>query len=353
MRNRFRFTRLIPCLATFVGWSFFVAATLAGAQPFVIVSSDFSDSVPMYDLSGNFIRNFVGPGGGGLDSPQGITVGPDGNVYVSSAVNDKVLKYDGLTGAFMGAFVDGGLLDRPWYLTFGPDGNLYVSSSANNRVLCYDGTTGAFLRVAAQDFFLGAPDGISFAADGTMLVSKFPAGDSRVMRFNPQTGAFIANVVDEPGLVGALEHRLSPDGTRLFVSSFGTNQVREYDVATGAFIRNFIGGPPLAGPVGQLVLPDGTLLVSSWNNDSIFRYDADTGALLGTFAQGGPLDNPNNMAILNVPEPAGALPVLLCLACGAGHRPRSARMRRTPSSRGRCEGQTYEQMPHSMHAPTP
>ena len=48
-----------------------------------------------------------------------------------------------------------------------------------------------------------SPDGISFAADGTMLVSKFPAGDSRVMRFNPQTGAFIENVVDEPGLVGA------------------------------------------------------------------------------------------------------------------------------------------------------
>ena len=296
---------LALCLATFVGWSFFVAAAIVRAQPFVIVSSDFSDSVPMYDTGGNFVRNFVESGGGGLDSPQGITVGPDGNVYVSSAVNDKVLKYNGQTGAFMGAFVDGGQLDRPWYLTFGPDGNLYVSSSATNRVLCYDGSTGAFLRVAAQDFFLGAPDGISFAADGTMLVSKFPAADSRVMRFNPQTGAFIENVVDEPGLVGALEHRLSDDGTRIFVSSFGSNQVREYDVASGAFIRNFISGAPMNGPVGQLEMPDGTLLVSSWNNSLIFRYDAATGALLGTFNQGGPLNHPNNMALLNIPEPGG------------------------------------------------
>jgi outer membrane protein assembly factor BamB len=215
----------------------------------------------------------------------------------------------------MGAFVDGGQLDRPWYLTFGPDGNLYVSSSATNQVLCYDGTSGAFIRVAAQDFFLGAPDGISFAADGTMLVSKFPALDSRVMRFNPQTGAFIENVVDEPGLSGALEHRLSADGSRIFVSSFNSNQVREYDVATGAFIRNFIAGAPLAGPVGQLVMPDGSLLVSSWNNDSIFRYDAVTGALLGTFAQGGALNNPNNMAILNIPEPAGMIVWVLAIAC--------------------------------------
>jgi len=323
VRVRSLFTPFAICLATFVGWNFVVAAALVRAQPYVVVSSDFSDSVPMYDTSGNFVRNFVESGGGGLDSPQGITVGPDGNVYVSSAVNDKVLKYDGRTGAFLGAFVDGGRLDRPWYLTFGPDGNLYVSSSATNQVLCYDGTSGAFVRVAAQDFFLGAPDGISFAADGTMLVSKFPALDSRVMRFNPQTGAFIENVVDEPGLSGALEHRLSPDGTRIFVSSFGSNQVREYDVATGAFVRNFINGAPMNGPVGQLVAPDGTLLVSSWNNSSIFRYDAQTGALLGTFTQGGPLNHPNNMAILNVPEPAGLAVVLsLSFACA------SARWRR-------------------------
>ena len=147
-----------------------------------------------------------------------------------------------------------------------------------------------------------------------MLVSRFPGADSRVMRFNPQTGAFLGNVVDEPGLVGALEHRLSEDGTRIFVSSFGTNQVREYDVASGAFIRNLLGGAPLNGPVGQLVLPDGSLLVSSWNNNSIFRYDRETGALIGPFTQGGGgLNHPNNMALL-IPEP-GMCGCVLALAC--------------------------------------
>ena len=305
MRNRYTTSAL--CLATFVGWSFVAAVALAGAQPFVIVSSDASDSVPMYDLAGKFVRNFVEPGGGGLDSPQGITVGPDGNVYVSSAINDRVLKYDGRTGAFLGAFVDGGMLDRPWYLAFGPDGDLYVSSSATNQVLCYDGTSGAFLRVAAQGGGLGAPDGISFEASGNMLISRFVPADSRVMRFNPQTGAFLGNVVDDPGLMGALEHRLSDDGARIFVSSFGTHEIREYDVASGAFIRNFIAGAPLSGPVGQLEMPDGSLLVSSWNNDSILRYDAATGAPLGTFTQGGPLSRPNNISILNIPEPASAV----------------------------------------------
>jgi sugar lactone lactonase YvrE len=299
----------LVCLATFVGWS----VDVARAQPYVIVSSDVTDSVPMYDLSGNFVRNLVEPGGGGLDSPQGIAVGPDGNVYVSSAVNDRVLRY-APDGTPLGAIIDPGRLDRPWYLTFGPDGNLYVSSSATNRVLCYHGTTGAFLRMAAFGGGLAAPDGLSFDADGNMLVSQFVNTDSRVKKYNPQTGAFIEDVVDDSGLVGALEHRLSPDGTELFVSSFGTNSIRKYSVETGAFLGDFATGP-LRGPVGQLVMPDGTLLVSSWNNSQIYRLDLQSGALIGTFASGGAgtvLDHPNNMAIL-VPEP-GTVAIVACAA---------------------------------------
>jgi hypothetical protein len=40
-----------------------------------------------------------------------------------------VLKYDGTTGAFLGAFVGPGSdLSLPRGLTFGPDGNLYVAN---------------------------------------------------------------------------------------------------------------------------------------------------------------------------------------------------------------------------------
>src|SRR5690348_12199810 len=96
---------LLACSAAFVpsGWA-----------QYVIVSSDFNDSVQKYDLAGHHLGAFVPSGGGGLDSPQGITVGPDDNVYVSSANTDQVLKYNGATGAFLGAIAGGGL-DQPWY----------------------------------------------------------------------------------------------------------------------------------------------------------------------------------------------------------------------------------------------
>ena len=55
------------------------------------------------------------PGSGGLVRAQGLTFGPDGNLYVSSSVNDQVLRYDGSTGAFLDAFVSQGSggLDGP------------------------------------------------------------------------------------------------------------------------------------------------------------------------------------------------------------------------------------------------
>ena len=52
------------------------------------------------------------------------------DLLVLSNDTDEVLRYDGSTGAFLGAFVSAGSggLDEPSGLAFGPDGNLYVGS---------------------------------------------------------------------------------------------------------------------------------------------------------------------------------------------------------------------------------
>src|SRR4051812_22066359 len=111
-----------------------LSTALRADGPFVIVSSDFNNSVIEYTTTGTFVKTLVPAGGGGLGSPQGITVGPDGNIYVSSATSDQVLRY-APDGTPMGQFQTGGGLDQPWYLTFGPDKNLYVSSSLTSQVL--------------------------------------------------------------------------------------------------------------------------------------------------------------------------------------------------------------------------
>jgi hypothetical protein len=87
--------------------------------------------------------------GGLLDNYGKPTFGPDGNLYIGSYGTNNVLRYDGSTGAFLGAFVPAGSggLSLPEGLAFGPDGNLYVVSQGTDNILRYDGSSGAFLGV--------------------------------------------------------------------------------------------------------------------------------------------------------------------------------------------------------------
>ncbi|MGB5279554.1 MAG: DUF4347 domain-containing protein [Gammaproteobacteria bacterium] len=77
--------------------------------------------------------------GSGLNKPEQIVFDAAGNLYIANGSDDEVAKWDGtvLTSYFTHpdlSFATG--------LAFGPDGQLYVSSLDNEKVLRYDGITG-------------------------------------------------------------------------------------------------------------------------------------------------------------------------------------------------------------------
>jgi sugar lactone lactonase YvrE len=147
-----------------------------------VSNGDFSGKVLRYNPAtgaplpglGQVMANFITPVPGQL--ANGFAFGPDGNLYVSFDNQFRIAKYNGTTGALINAnfvppgsggigFIDG--------IAFGPDGNLYATSrltgAMSNRVMKYDGQTGAFLGV-----FIGPGNGLSEPAGLAFVPAAVP-----------------------------------------------------------------------------------------------------------------------------------------------------------------------------------
>ena len=164
-----------------------------------------NSDIRRYDgRTGAFLGAFVKASSGGLVEPGDFTFGPDGNLYVINGGSalapppNEVLRFNGKTGAPMSAFVKAGSgLSEPHNLTFGPDGSLYVGGPTG--VLQFSGTTGAFIRLfAPHDAHLGNVGGLAFGPDGDLYVSDWQKSD--VVRYEGRTGAFKGVFVPSSGL---------------------------------------------------------------------------------------------------------------------------------------------------------
>jgi hypothetical protein len=85
-----------------------------------------SGQVLRFDWASQTYQSFVTPTSGGLPETAGITFGPDGNLYVSSANGSSIYQYDGTTGNFLNIFVPAGTggLNFAAGIRFGSDGDL-------------------------------------------------------------------------------------------------------------------------------------------------------------------------------------------------------------------------------------
>jgi sugar lactone lactonase YvrE len=265
----------------------------------LLVASNLNSRVVRYSFLSHGAEVFVPSGSGGLNGTSKIDCGPDGNLYAVSQSSSQVLRYDGVTGAFIDVFVSAGSggLSIPVGCDFGPSGDLYVVSNTNNSVIRYDGGSGAFVEVFVPNGSgLNHPTGLHWGPDDHLYVCS--RNSDKVLSFDQDgtpLGDFVASGsggLDSPrGLV------FGPDGN-LYVSEEINDSVRRYDGSTGAFIDVFVtsgsGGLDRANDVA--FGPDGVLYVASFNNDKVLGYDATTGAYLGALPDD-PLDAPAWFAV--------------------------------------------------------
>ena len=298
-----------------------------------LVSNSRGNNVLRFDgNTGNYLGEFIPPGRGGLSNPDQIVFGPDGNgddksdIYIASGDKPEnsgeptasaVLRYDGITGAFIDKFIgdnpntagdETGGLFRPYGLAFGPDGNFYVNSFLSDQILRYNGKTGQFIDVFAsgnqQAGGLNGPNNLLFAPDGNLYVTtqgsvardgkadysaSFP---SQVLRYNPQTGQSSIFASPDPsprsqGFTSLLGMAISPADGDLYVSDFA-NDIRRYNLKTGELVKvlstNYTDTSPSSNYLGSLAFsPIGNLFVVGFDNranangvGAVLRYNGKT-----------------------------------------------------------------------------
>jgi hypothetical protein len=278
----------------------------------LLVGTQFESSVLRIDeATGDELPNGVAPGSAGLTKVSGVTVGPDGNIYVSSLNTGEVLFYDGDTGLPLpsphpggrdGLFATLGSVTMPTStagpLRFGPDGHLYVSDFGGQSVRKFNGTTGAEFTPAPASVFVGPPAGLTFSANGDLFVGDF--GSASVLKFSGGTPSpFVTPTSGGLMTPGSLLEL--PNGHLLVVDLFG-DQILEYN-PDGSFNRQFAqinidlgpspppGADPSDYPSDIAFDRDGNLIVSvlgptnpsdGQTYGTLLKFDLDGGTPIET-----------------------------------------------------------------------
>jgi hypothetical protein len=278
-----------------------------------------------YDVStGAFLDTFVAAGAGGLTRPTGIFFTPDGDLLVSSYDAGQILEFRGPNnagaeqpaGEFLGVFANTGVGSSPDFMTFGPDGNLYVGcpnhlspTLSGGFIGRYDGSTGAFIDTFVPTGRGGLSDlrAVIFDRDGNLLAVD--TGQDAVLRYQgpggAAPGAFIDALVPSGlgGLSGPIGVTHGADGN-LYVSSRDTDEVLRYgptkfyvvnDGGAGRTYEYANGGPAVesyalgngnSAPRGAASTAAGTTVWVLDANKKVYVY-SPSGGLLGTWTAGG------------------------------------------------------------------
>jgi DNA-binding beta-propeller fold protein YncE len=213
--------------------------------------------------------------------PTGVTVAPDGQVFVADAHESRVLRVtpdgDTLETYGRGYGSEPGQFVYPQRIAFAGD-EFFVTEygfGANNRVQVFGRKDGRFRRTFGGFGLEGArfsrPEGIAISPDGRVFIVD---ASHRIIVVTPE-GEHLADISEEGGEPGRLKYPfgLAADANYLYVAEYGNHRVSRFGF-DGRFAGTTGGlgdGPENFRGPRDIALADGYLFIADTGNDRIVR----------------------------------------------------------------------------------
>ena len=255
-------------------------------------TADISDSLP--EIPHDLV--FGAPGGaeGLFVTPRGLAVDPrDESIYVV----DKTarIQHFGRDGSFINQWaMPESTVGRPVGISVSPDGRIFVPDTHYHRILVFDSNGTELNRFGSFGTGPGEfvyPTDVVFGPEGELYIAEYGTND-RVQVFDPDgryLRQFGASGRGEGEFTRPQSMVFSEDHSELFIADSCNHRVVVVD-PQGNWQR-VLGGPgrspgQFCYPYGVDLLPDGSLLVCEYGSGRLQRLDPRTGAVLEVY--GGP-----------------------------------------------------------------
>ena len=213
------------------------------------------------------------------DEPTNVSFSADGaTAYVASQLSHYVDIVDVANDSIVATAATPG--NDPYQTVASPDGTRFYASGNADMIWVFNAATRALVDTIRVD---ADPNGMAITRDGKwMFVSHLSSGV--VGRITLATGVY-----DTLAIVGGTPvHGLdvSPDGSRLYIVSQGTDSLYAFDTGTGANVGQVYAG---SQPFGLAATPDGSeIWIAAYGGD-LRRFQAEGLAPVTTLTLGGHL----------------------------------------------------------------
>ena len=213
--------------------------------------------------------------------PHGLSVTPDGSIWVTTEGSAHVLKLDPTTRTIV---VEAETGQRVTHMVVaGPD-RVYTANIGSGTVTAVDATTG---EVIGQIETGAGAEGLALAPDGDhVYVTNRSAGTMSRIEVATNTVTAKLDVGDFP-----IRVEVMPDGRRALVSNAEANELAVVDLESWAVERRIPVGEV---PVGIEITPDGSrAYVANTQADKVSVVDLRRWQIVGEIVAG---DEPDGMA---------------------------------------------------------